>query len=141
MDFRMTLEVELDERYTIPRPPISWRSPTHSLGEVVQKFDLPQVVQCDVKQCPVSIYNVNFDLTQPLLLCLNRTIRKICARNLTFDKREKALREIGEPVLIPKDYKGRLDGPCESRPLPRSRLYSVHSARYLTCVCGDISLT
>lgn len=87
---------------------LNYETGSYSLMEIIQKFPLPVVVFCDASNSalPVDKTRFNLDLRQPLLLYRNRNIRKVSARSVHIDPATRAFQDVGEPLLIPEDYKG-----------------------------------
>lgn len=79
-----------------------------TIKEIYQKFPFPVTVVCDTSKCPVPVEksSITLDLRQPLLFYRKRNIQKVPARSMFFDDESKEYKEIGEPLLIPEDYKG-----------------------------------
>lgn len=87
---------------------LNYETGSYSLMEIIQKFPLPVVVFCDASNSalPVDRTRFNLDLRQPLLLYRNRNIRKVSARSVHIDPSTRTFQDVGEPLLIPEDYKG-----------------------------------
>ena len=95
---------------TVPMPPIEWEEEAQYLGPTLRYNSLPLVVTCDRRGLP-SMEHVNFDFSQPLLLHTLRTVRKVVASNVMHvtppGGAPTRLREVGDHLLIPEDYRGR----------------------------------
>lgn len=87
---------------------LHYETGSYSLMEIIQKFPLPVVVFCDASNSalPVDRTRFNLDLRQPLLLYRNRNIRKVSARSVHIEPSTRTFQDVGEPLLIPEDYKG-----------------------------------
>jgi len=89
-------------------PHLMFEEDQHSIFSIFQSYPLPVVVQCDTtkRSIPVEKTNFNFNITQPMLIYRKRRIQKVPAKSLCIDE-NKTFKEIGDPLLIPEDYKGK----------------------------------
>lgn len=94
------------ERDVVQRPDIDWRPKRFTLKEIAEKYQLPQVVLCDPMSSSVRLDQYNFDFRQPIMLYKTRTVRKTRARSVGTDPIKKVSCFVGDPLLIPDDYKG-----------------------------------
>jgi hypothetical protein len=83
----------------------SWRfeEGVYNLQDLCYKHPPPVVVQRDHEKSEVTVDNVTFDLSQPILLYRQRNINKVSAKFV----HKEIYRETGPPLLIPEDYKGK----------------------------------
>ncbi|KAL8622470.1 hypothetical protein ACOMHN_034135 [Nucella lapillus] len=107
-------EPTLSPRVMSPRvaaPPLEWEDGAQCLGPILRYNSLPLVVTCD-RSCLPSIQHVNFDFSQPLMLHMRRTVRKVLASNVMHvpqtdsNPADTRLKEVGDLLLIPEDYRG-----------------------------------
>nr|KAG5705321.1 hypothetical protein BaRGS_010772 [Batillaria attramentaria] len=76
------------------------------MREILTRFQLPCVVQCQGDAGTVLWAHFRFDMRQPLLLHAARTVRKVHARSLKVDGSTGQVEEFGPPLAIPEDYDG-----------------------------------
>jgi hypothetical protein len=84
-----------------------WSTQSYTLGEILNSFKLPIIVQCTTQSCSVLWSNFQFDLGQPLLLYSKRSVKKACARCLRWEEGTEGYTEFGPSVVIPQDYEGK----------------------------------
>ncbi|GFR89815.1 hypothetical protein ElyMa_006134900 [Elysia marginata] len=66
--------------------------------------NLPRVVKCD--RSTVRSTRLPFDLSQSLLLHSKRSVIKVGARSVLFDKEKGRFQDVGDDILVPEDYPG-----------------------------------
>ncbi|XP_046547599.1 uncharacterized protein LOC124257546 [Haliotis rubra] len=92
---------------TVAKPNLQWEVGAYSLEDILQKYPLPRVVQCAYTlNDDISTEQSNFDFLQPLLLYQKRVCNKVTATSLNTDPQTGNTVEVGDPLLIPEDYKG-----------------------------------
>ncbi|XP_046547614.1 uncharacterized protein LOC124257559 [Haliotis rubra] len=89
----------------VARPNLQWEDGIYSLEDILQKYPLPRVVQC-AYTLNDDISRENFDFLQPLLLYRKHVCNKVTATSLNTDPQTGNTHEVGDPLLIPEDYKG-----------------------------------
>lgn len=84
-----------------------WSTQSFSIEDIEQQFTFPQIVKCNQQSILVKRESpIPINLAQPILLFDKRTIRKLLARNVTFDPQLQRYTENDETVVIPADYEG-----------------------------------
>jgi len=84
-----------------------WSNQAFTVESILEQCTLPQIVKCDQQAILIKRDTpLPINLTQPLLLYNKRTIRKLLARNVTYDPRTLRYVENDETVVIPADYDG-----------------------------------
>ena len=84
-----------------------WSSFTYSLESVVDQFPLPQVARCHIQTLFTKHRNpLPVNLGQPVLLFDTRTMRKLLARNVLWNRITHRYAETDETIVIPEDYEG-----------------------------------
>ncbi|XP_050398820.2 uncharacterized protein LOC126816389 [Patella vulgata] len=91
---------------SIIRPDMEWEPISYTMPDILETFPPPRVVRCDPNFFQVPTENINFDVSQPFLLYQPRKIVKYVGDNMKYDSSKNKYLPVGNPLLIPKDYKG-----------------------------------
>ncbi|RUS83078.1 hypothetical protein EGW08_009164 [Elysia chlorotica] len=85
------LELDFDQR----------SEPLANIAEI-----LPRVVKCDSSTVSSDSLNLPFNLAQPLLIHSKRSVVKVGARSINWDKEKGRYIDTGDDILVPEDYPG-----------------------------------
>ncbi|XP_055885324.1 uncharacterized protein LOC106076746 [Biomphalaria glabrata] len=77
-----------------------------TLTQIINSSNLPKVIQCEKSTIPSKEETNSIDISQPLLAYCKNSVRKVCAQNLSFDKKKKMFVTVGSDLLIPETYQG-----------------------------------
>ncbi|KAK6186028.1 hypothetical protein SNE40_008143 [Patella caerulea] len=91
---------------SVIRPDLEWEPISYAMSDILETFPPPRVVRCDPNFIQVPTENINFDVSQPFLLYQPRKIVKYVGDNMKYDSSKNKFVPVGNPLLIPKDYKG-----------------------------------
>ncbi|BFZ00131.1 hypothetical protein BsWGS_03170 [Bradybaena similaris] len=95
------------ETIQMPKPPLSFSDTAKTLEDLVKTSPPHCVIQCTgLPGCAKNTFNSNFNISQPLLAFMTRTVRKVSARCLQHDSQRNELLPMGNGILIPDDYPG-----------------------------------
>ncbi|ESO99589.1 hypothetical protein LOTGIDRAFT_173733 [Lottia gigantea] len=97
---------ELELGACIAKPNLQWEAGIYTMRKLLESFQLPRVIRCDSSHFDLPTDSKSFNMAQPMLLYRQRSVRKLVASNLNYDKSKGKYVVIGDPLLIPEDYKG-----------------------------------
>ncbi|CAL1539917.1 unnamed protein product [Lymnaea stagnalis] len=123
-------------------PGLNFTDEVFTLEQVLDRFRLPRVIQCDMG----LMKDNRLDLSKPLLAFSRRSARKVGARNMQWDCKERELKVMGSDLLIPEDYigwfavQGSPGAPDDLKSVtPYRKLSQLSTSRVSSFLVGGIS--